>query len=58
MYVDVKFSKCCYKCKERYVGCHDRCERYQEAKKKHNEDKNKIREQKKYQSFMYGENKY
>ena len=27
----------CKDCKDRYRGCHDVCEKYLEAKKKHNE---------------------
>jgi hypothetical protein len=36
------FSKCCYKCQDRHVGCHGTCEKYLEAKKKHDEYKNKV----------------
>lgn len=34
--------KCCYKCKDRYVGCHDRCEMYQNEKREHEAEKDRI----------------
>jgi hypothetical protein len=30
------FGDVCYKCTERYPGCHGKCPRYAEAKAKHN----------------------
>ena len=31
----------CLNCQERYLGCHDRCEKYQAAKEKNEEMKKK-----------------
>lgn len=32
---------CCKDCKERYLGCHDKCEKYQKQSKEYKERKEK-----------------
>lgn len=34
----------CYKCEERHLGCHSRCERYISAKAAHDAQREKARE--------------
>lgn len=36
----------CQHCEEKYIGCHDRCERFKEASRKHEEEKALIRKNK------------
>ena len=40
-------SECCYECKDREPGCHDRCEKYQGWLKQHIEESRIIRAEKK-----------
>lgn len=35
----------CKDCQSRYPGCHDKCEKYQEEKKKYEEAKEQLRQQ-------------
>ena len=41
----------CYKCAERKVGCHGKCEKYQEWNKKREELRQKIYKEKLYVNF-------
>lgn len=36
----------CKDCKDRYLGCHDRCEKYQQFKKRNDEIREKERREK------------
>lgn len=36
----------CQHCEEKYIGCHDRCEKFLEASRKHEEEKALIRKNK------------
>lgn len=36
----------CKDCKDRYIGCHDRCEKYQQFKKRNDELREKERREK------------
>lgn len=47
----VKF-RCCYKCPDRHVLCHDGCLRYQNEKAKIDEYKKKVNKVKRYESMM------
>lgn len=42
----MKFYNICQDCKQRYPGCHGKCEAYLENKAKWEAEKEKIREQK------------
>lgn len=44
---------CCYKCKDRHVGCHSECDKYKELKDKVEEEKKNIRDRKKVDHMMY-----
>lgn len=44
---------CCKDCKDRYVGCHDKCARYLKEKQEFEETKKKIREQKRLYGKSY-----
>lgn len=39
--------KSCFGCTERHVGCHSKCERHREEKRRHEEERQKIRTAKK-----------
>lgn len=47
-----KIGGCCKGCPDREIGCHDRCEKYQEAVKEHLELKHKISEARKKDTTM------
>lgn len=36
---DVNFNSPCYQCADRYMGCHDKCNKYQSAKHAYEEKK-------------------
>lgn len=42
----------CKDCKERYLGCHSKCEKYQNAKKRNDELREKERMEK-YTNYEY-----
>ena len=48
------FKQCCYKCEDRHMGCHGTCEKYIEAKKKHDEYKTKVFEKETEEARMKG----
>ena len=47
----------CHKCQDRHVGCHQDCERYLIAKKKADEEKERIREMKREEFIGFSGNK-
>jgi len=51
---DFKTIECCRNCKERYLACHDHCEKYLNAKDDWINKKAKISEAKAEESIYYG----
>lgn len=52
-----KVGLVCKDCKDRYLGCHDRCEKFALSKAKEEEWKSKIKEQKATESLWIRSNK-
>ena len=46
-----RISACCKFCEDRYPGCHDHCETYQDALKEWREYNDKIRQAKKVDEY-------
>ncbi|MBO5389411.1 MAG: hypothetical protein J6A59_15010 [Lachnospiraceae bacterium] len=47
----------CKGCTDRYLGCHDKCDKYREFKQYNEELKNKIRQEKQYDGMLHEYNK-
>lgn len=48
----------CFDCERRQIGCHADCEIYKEAKQKSDEERNRVREEKKKESIVVGPKTY
>jgi hypothetical protein len=44
----------CFDCKNRQIGCHQDCEVYKDAKKKSEEEKQRVREEKRKEFLIIG----
>lgn len=44
--------KCCKDCTERYLGCHDHCERYRETKAEYERSKAQIKNGMEYRRYV------
>ena len=42
----------CYKCKDRNVGCHSNCEKYQKWKKKSNKARDNRKKNREYEAYL------
>ena len=48
----------CFDCERRQIGCHADCEIYKEAKQKSDEERKRVREEKKKESIVVGPRTY
>ena len=47
----------CRGCEDRYLGCHDKCEKYQEDKRLSEEASRRVAEKKKFEATFYAEHR-
>lgn len=50
----MEVCKCCYKCKDRVIGCHSKCNRYKEWRIQKDKELQEIRRQKDLESQIQG----
>lgn len=50
--INISGLSVCYKCNDRYVGCHVKCERYLQEVETNNKEKKELREKKAVDNYI------